>query len=248
MKNLIYMVAIDHEVSQFKNTDYSQYAKLSWQKWCNRNGIDFLVIDKHNADYKFPVWNKDLIFDLIGDKYDKIGYVDSDTMVKWDAPSPFDEYTDEFCGVVDMGSLKWVLRSIQEYSKFYPEITLDFTKYINSGVTFFTKEHRYIFDNLKSLYKEYSTSLDSIKGVGKVQTILNYELVKTETKLKYLDPRWNLFSIHKKNMFTHNWQLQKDRTPFFIKYSYIWHFTGFPIENRAQIMQQVWEGYKHLYE
>ena len=248
MSNLIYMVAIDHETSQFKNTDYSQYAKLSWEKWCKRNNIDFLVIDEHNTKYKFPVWTKDTIFELVGDKYDKIGYVDSDTMVKWDAPSPFDQYEDEFCGVVDRSSLRWILNSIKAYSVFYPEVILDLDNYINSGVTFFTKEHKFIFDNLKQLYLEHSSELDKIKGVGKVQTVLNYELIKNNVKVKYLDPRWNLFSIHKKNMFSHNWQLKKDPTPFFVTYSYIWHFTGFPIENRTQIMQQVWENFKHFYE
>ena len=76
---------------------------------------------------------------------------------------------------------------------------------------------------------------------------------KTNRPVAYLwsDEIWNerdgqkynlkLFhSIHKKNMFTHNWQLNEDMTPFFIKYSYIWHFTGFPIEDRTKIMKQVW--------
>ena len=36
-KNLIYMVAINHDTSQFKNSDYSEYAKLSWGKWCSKN-------------------------------------------------------------------------------------------------------------------------------------------------------------------------------------------------------------------
>jgi hypothetical protein len=247
-KNLIYMVAIDHNTSQFKNTDYSQYAKSSWSAWCSKNNIDFKIIDTHNPMYKFPVWNKDLIFDIVGDQYDKIGYVDSDTMVKWDAPNPFDLYDDEFCGVIDRSSLRWILNSIKAYSPFYPEINLDLDNYINSGITFFTKEHKFIFDNLKQLYLQHSSGLDEIKGVGKVQTVLNYELIKNNVKVKYLDPRWNLFSIHKKNMFQHNWQLKQDTIPFFIKYSYIWHFTGFPIENRTDIMKQTWELTKHLYE
>lgn len=247
-KNLIYMTAINHDTSQYLNSDYAQYARNSWQAWCKLHDIDFLVIDKHDNRYKYPVWNKDLIFDIVGDKYDKIGYVDSDTMVKWDAPNPFELYEDEFCGVVDRGSLRWVLSSLEQYSKFYPGIQVDLDEYINSGVVFFTKEHKYIYDNLKQLYSTHSAELDEIKGVGKVQTLLNLELVKSNTVKKYLPPTWNLFSIHKKNMFTHNWQLNTDKTPFFIKYAYIWHFTGFPIEDRTRIMKQVWDLYKHKYE
>ena len=41
------------------------------------------MIDRHHDRYKFPVWNKDTIFDIVGDTYDKIGYVDSDSMIHW---------------------------------------------------------------------------------------------------------------------------------------------------------------------
>ena len=111
----------------------------------------------------------------------------------------------------------------------------------------FTKEHRPIFDKLIEFYERHSAELDRISGVGKVQTVLNFMLEQEKVERKILPPTWNLFSIHKKNMFRHNWQLNEDMTPFFIKYSYIWHFTGFPIEDRTKIMKQVWEQYKHYY-
>ena len=47
--------------------------------------------------------------------------------------------------------------------------------------------------------------------------VLNYHLLKHNFKRKYLEPCWNLFAIHKKEMFIHNWQLKEDMTPFFIK-------------------------------
>ena len=50
-----------------------------------------------------------------------------------------------------------------------------------------------------------------------------------------------MFSMHKREMFSHNWQDGDDKTPFFIKYSWIWHFTGFPIEDRTRIMRETWE-------
>ena len=111
----------------------------------------------------------------------------------------------------------------------------------------FRKQHKRVVDKLIEFYQKNSDSLDNIKGVGKVQTVLNFMLEKENVKRKILPPTWNLFSIHKKNMFTHNWQLNEDMTPFFIKYSYIWHFTGFPIEDRTKIMKQVWEQFKQYY-
>ena len=47
--------------------------------------------------------------------------------------------------------------------------------------------------------------------------------------------------LHKKQMFTHNWQLDEDKTPFFVKYGHIWHYTGFGIPDRINLMRQTWE-------
>ena len=58
--------------------------------------------------------------------------------------------------------------------------------------------------------------------------------------------------LHKRQMFTHNWQMDgsenEDLTPFFLKYGNIWHFTGFGIPDRINLMKQTWgllgENYK----
>ena len=47
MKNLIYMVAINHNTSEYKNSDYSQYSILSWEYWCKKNNIDFKGINNN---------------------------------------------------------------------------------------------------------------------------------------------------------------------------------------------------------
>lgn len=246
-KNLVYTTAINHDTSTFNNSDYSQYCLNSWKAWCDKNDLDFFIIDQHDSRYKYPVWNKDLIFEYVEDKYDKIIYVDSDTMVKWDAPNPFELYDNEFCTAIDRSSLRWILNSIDSYQQFFPDTKLNLDTYFNSGVCMFTKEHKPIFDKLIEFYERHSAELDRISGVGKVQTVLNFMLEQEKVERKILPPTWNLFSIHKKNMFRHNWQLNEDMTPFFIKYSYIWHFTGFPIEDRTKIMKQVWEQYKQYY-
>ena len=222
---------------------------MSWKHWCKKRGIDFLVIDEHNPRYKFPVWNKDTIFDIVGDTYDKIGYVDSDSMIHWDAPNPFDLYTDEWCWSKDYSNLRWTYNSSNYYQKFYPDVKLDLYNYYSSAIKFFTKEHKPIFDGLIKLYENNSTELDEIAtwGGGKVQTICNYEVQKQGIKTKELDIRWNMFPMHKREMFGYNWQDGTDRTPFFVKYSYIWHFTGFGIEERTDMMRKTWEAYGDKY-
>ena len=75
-----------------------------------------------------------------------------------------------------------------------------------------------------------------------------FELKKQNIKQKELPPIWNMFSMHKREMFSHNWQDGVDKTPFFIKYSYLWHFTGFAIEQRTDIMKQTWDLVSKNYE
>ena len=63
-------------------------------------------------------------------------------------------------------------------------------------------------------------------------------------KKKLLSPIWNLVGMVKKDMFHHNWTLN-NKTPFFMKYGMIWHFTGFAIEERIKIMNQIWDAHKN---
>jgi hypothetical protein len=51
----------------------------------------------------------------------------------------------------------------------------------------------------------------------------------------------------KNDWLQYNWQINEDKTPFFIKYSYIWHFTGCSIEERTNLMTSIWQQTKHLY-
>ena len=51
------------------------------------------------------------------------------------------------------------------------------------------------------------------------------------------------FQCTKEKCSDHNWQDGDDKTPFFVKYSYIWHYTGFGIEDRTKLMRLTWETY-----
>ena len=48
--------------------------------------------------------------------------------------------------------------------------------------------------------------------------------------------------------FSHNWQLKEDKTPFFIKYGYIWMYSGFDRTQRFGLMKQTWDLVKNNYE
>jgi hypothetical protein len=159
-------------------------------------------------------------------------------------------YDDEFCGVVDNDSYYFLYNSINTYGKFFPDMELNTDYYINAGVVFFTKEHKYFFDAMLKFYFDNKHELDnwSIPNTGREQTIFNFMLEKLKVKKKYLPLPWNMFGMYRKDMFFYNNVLDEHKTPYFLKYGYIWHFTGFPIEDRISLMGQVWDTFGGNYE
>ena len=254
-KYLVYMVAVNHNSSKFKNSDYSQYSIKSWEAWCKRRNIDFVVVDKHNDKYSFPIWNKLDVCDVRKD-YDKIAIVDSDTMIHWSAPNILEHIESGVYGVQDNANLRWLNESVGNYGgEFFSDFKINLDKYINAGVIYLDKESLSIYEKLRDFYFENREKLDSWnKGGGREQTLFNFLLQKNNYDINLLSPEWNMFSMHKKEMFSYNWQdtdggiAGKDTTPHFIKYSWVWHFTGFPIEQRTSIMKQTWDLVGYLYE
>ena len=240
-RNLVYMVAVNHETSTFRNSDYAKYAKLAWKFWCKKNNVDFIVADKHNEKYKFPIWNKLDVCD-VGKDYEKIAIVDSDTMIHWDSPSPFDSIESGVYGVQDNANLRWLDESVTNYGgEFFPNFKIDLDKYINAGVVYLDNDSLSIYKKLREFYFQNQEKLDNWnKGGGREQTLFNYLLQINNYDVKLVPPIWNMFAMHKKEMFSHNFQDGDDKTPFFIKYSWVWHFTGFPIEQRTEIMKNTW--------
>ena len=58
---------------------------------------------------------------------------------------------------------------------------------------------------------------------------------------------YKLTHIHRKEMFHYNWQLNEDKTPYFIKYGYNWVFNGIPKDQRTEVMTQTWDLVKDNY-
>ena len=58
---------------------------------------------------------------------------------------------------------------------------------------------------------------------------------------------YKITHLQRKELFNHNWQLEEDKTPFFIKYGYNYSFNGIPKDNRTDIMKQTWDFIKKNY-
>ena len=240
-KNLVYMVAIDHDKSQYKHSDFSQFSVKSWKYWCKKNNVDLHIVTKHKKEYGFPIWNK-LDVCEVGKGYDKIAIVDCDTMIKWDAPNIFEQIETGIYGINDTANLRWVYDSVNNYGgEFFPNFEMNLEKYINAGVVYLDNSSLSVYDKLRDFYFKNKEKLDSWnRGGGKEQTLFNFVLQTNDYDVKLLPPIWNLVSMHKTELFGYNWQDGDDTTPFFIKYGYVWHFTGFEIEKRFNMMRDTW--------
>lgn len=245
-KNLIYIVSISDPNAKVDHSKYSKLCIKSWEYWCKKNKVDLHIVKEGDKRFSRPIWNKELVYKF-KNEYEKIGLVDADTMIRWDAPNIFDTFDEEFCIVKDDTNWSWVCNSIKNYQKFFPEVELDIDNYGNAGVMFFHKKHLHICEKVLNLYLSNKSELDSWnKGGGREQTIFNFTLEQNKVKRTFLSPKWNLISMHKKELFKNNFQLN-DPTPHFIKYGYIWHFTGFSIEDRENMVNQTWNIIKDNY-
>lgn len=252
--NAIYMVAIDHNKSQYKHSNFLQYSKKSWERWCLRNGVDFHCITEHDERYGYPIWNKLNVIDVCKD-YDKIGIVDCDTMIRVNAPNIFNELEDGVSGVHDDSNLKWIYDSINNYGVYFAN-EMDYEKYINAGVVFLDNDSLKVYKQLQDFYFTYQDELDNWKlGGGREQTLFNYHLQGLDLKINLLSPQWNVLDIGRRELWQCNWQTEpitnpqnpfewvniKGKRPHYMKYGNIWHFTGFPIEMREKVMGYTWE-------
>jgi hypothetical protein len=245
-KNLIYIVSISVDSAKIDHNEYSEYCINTWRYWCSKNNCDLKVIHHNDSRCGRVVWNKELIFEH-GKNYDKIGIVDADTMVKWDAPNVFDMFDDDFCMVRDLVNWDWVYNSISNYSKFFKGVHLDISNYGNTGVIFFHKLYLPLFEKIFNFYLSNKEELDSWdKGGGREQTILNFHLAKNNVDVKFLDGSWNVLGMFDKGWLNTNTQL-KSEDLHLIKYGNIWHFTGFAIEERTKVVKYIWNLVKHNY-
>ena len=259
-KNVLWWIGVKNKQysEKYGGWDWMDISRKTWEHWCKRHDVLFVpfeeAIEKDLTRFRVN-WQKAIfVFDELerrGIDYDQIYLVDGMNMVKWDAPNIFDLTEHKFCAWRDIDNLGWVHRSIKGYEPFF-DFKLDSMKYVNSGLIIFNKEHREFFDSFKKLYYDnvdtFTELQDKIVVKGTEQTPFNYWLqinnidVKTDLPLS-----WKLTHMHRKEVLGHNWQLNEDQTPFFIKYGNLWNYSGLPKNQRTEFMTKTWNLVKKNY-
>ena len=260
-KNVIWWPAVknkDHS-DKYGNFDYFEYSRKTWEFWCKKNDVLFVPFEEPVEQdlYEYRInWQKAIfVFDELerrGIEYDQIALVDSTVMVKWDCPNFFELTDRKFTVTRDIDNMSWTRDSILGYKDFFGGFELDSTKYFRSGFMIFNEIHRDLFQDLKNFYIENKTDFiklqDEVVRKGNDQTPINYWVQKNNVDLKFLPQAlWMCSHLHRKEMLSHNWQLDEDKTPFFIKYANNWMFNGIPKDQRTSLMSQTWELVKDNY-
>jgi hypothetical protein len=240
--------------------DYLEYSKLTWQHFCKKYGHVFIeynktaIPDTLNHRVNWQRWFE--LFDYVESlniEYDKILMIDGSTMVHWNCPDFLsDAPNDKLIGFRSLENLRWVNESIQGYKKLFNEHELDIKNYINVGFQIFGKWYKPF---LKELHDFYLDNYEKIcilqKNIsrGTDQPIMNYfiDIKKIPTAFDSLPNSYFLMHMNRFNWFHHNWQLNEDMTPYFIKYAYVWVFSGFDRTQRQTLMSQTWEFIKENY-
>ena len=260
-KNVIWWIGVknDKYAEKYGGWEWVDISRKTWEYWCKKNDVLFVPFEKPIEEdlTKFRInWQKAIfVFDEMerrGIDYDQICQIDCTHMIKWDAPNFFELTNHELTAVRDTDNLRWIGDSIDGYEELF-DFKLYRFKYVSSSPMIFNKKHREVFKSFKKLYYDnvdkFVELQDKTVHKGTEQTPLNYWLQKNNVKMNLTLPfSFKLTHMHRKELFGHNWQLNEDNMPFFIKYGYNWVFTGIPKDQRTQLMAQTWDLVKHNYD
>lgn len=261
MKNVIFWIGIKSNDSlllkKHGDFNYFEYSKKTWQYWCDKNDVLFYEYDtpsikdtgKHRATWQrwFDIENE-----LKNINWGKVAVVDASYMIKWNCPNFFNLTSDKLNVFRSLENVRWINESINGYKELFPNVNFDLKKYIDCGFQIFTKDHLSFLDNLKDFYFHNIDKILELQnkiGRGTDQPVYNYILQKENIDFKFELPNaYNLNHMYRFNWFSHNWQLNEDKTPFFIKHGYIWKYSGFDRRERTPLMKQTWDLIKENYE
>ena len=261
-KNVVWWIGVKNNkyAEKYGGWEWVDISRKTWEYWCKKNDVLFVPFEKPIEEdlSRFRInWQKAIfVFDEMerrGIDYDQICQIDCTHMIKWDAPNFFELTDHKLTAVRDTDNLNWIYKSIIGYKDFFNGFEFDKQKYVSSSPMIFNEQHKGVFKSFKKLYYDnvdkFVELQDKTVHKGTEQTPLNYWLQINNVEMNLTLPFvYKLTHIHRKEMFGHNWQLNEDKTPLFIKHAYNWVFTGIPKNQRSEIMSQVWNLVKHNYD
>ena len=253
MKNIVFMMDIDlageGRYASSRRLPY-KYSIKSWEKWCEKNDCELFVL----TDLLLPkenmaiCWQRYYLFDILEAneiEYDQILMIDADTIVHPDCPNFFDMTDRKMCGVHNEGSYDWIIRSIENYGKyFFNGHVMDFWKYIDCGFVVVNEIHRDFFKQVTDFYNENAELLRQVERewhAGTDQTPVNILIHDRNIDFKWLPYEFNMCDMFRKELLTDDL--------LFTKWGWIYQYNSIP-NNTEDKLTYLWmkKTYEHLYE
>ena len=252
MKNIVFTMDIDlageGRYASTRRLPY-QYSIKSWERWCEKNDCELFVL----TDLLLPkeqmniCWQRYYLFDILDAnniQYDQILSVDADTIVHPDCPNFFEMTDRKMCGVHNEGSYDWIIRSIENYGKyFFNGHNMDFTKYIDCGFVIVNDTHRDFFKQVIDFYNENAELLRQVEKewhAGTDQTPVNFLIEDKGVDFKWLPYEYNMCDMVRKEILGDDMM--------FTDWGWIYQYNSIP-NNKEDKLTLHWmkKTYEHLY-
>tara|TARA_R110001583_G_scaffold85491_1_gene223943 strand:- start:9259 stop:10023 length:765 start_codon:yes stop_codon:yes gene_type:complete len=252
MKNIVFTMDIDlageGRYSSTRRLPY-KYSIKSWEKWCSKNDSELFVLNDLllPKDEMAICWQRYYLFDILEAndiQYDQILMVDADTIVHPDCPNFFEMTDRKMCGVHNEGSYDWIIRSIENYGKyFFNGHVMDFWKYIDCGFVIVNDTHRDFFKQVTDFYNENAEMLRQVEKewhAGTDQTPVNILIHDRDIDFKWLPYEFNMCDMFRKELLTDDL--------LFTKWGWIYQYNSIP-NNTEDKLTYLWmkKTYEHLY-
>ena len=263
-KNVLFWVGVKSNDPHLQNKHggfkYLDISKKCWELWCDQNDVVFFPYEtprRSDSSMHKVTWQRwfdvFILLDNANIDYNKIAVIDGSTLINSNAPNFFELAHSGLNAYRSLENLRWVCEGVDGYKKFFNEFEFDISKYMSCGFQIFDDTHRKFLEELEVFYDlNYSSIMELQNNIvkrGTDQPVYNYLLqIKNITVNTVLPKSFMMTHLNRFDWFSYNWQLNLDNTPFFIKYGYIWFFSGFPNRgDRESLMNQTWEIIKMNY-
>lgn len=245
-KNILFFTAL--KANDPNMNSYQEWALKTWTWYARKHDLGMFILDEplYDTEWMRPTWQRWYVYDLLeanGIEYNQVALIDIDTMVRWDCPNIFEVAGNSYSGVNDDMSLEWISNSIWGYQKFFPNIELDWTEYINNGMLVLPTNGKEFCEIVKKFYLDNVDELRMLQHQtlkkGTDQTPINF-MAKMffGDSINHLSKKFNMTHLHTTHALIQN---------IYLKIGYIWHFNGLPREHRNGLMKQTWNLIKENY-
>ena len=251
-KNLVFMMDIDlggeGRYSSSRRAAY-KYSIDSWKRWCDKNNCELFVLnDLILEKEKMAIcWQRYYLFDILDAndiKYDQVLMVDADTIVHPECPNFFEMSEGKLCGAHFDGSWDWVLRSIENYSKYaFDNYMMPWWEYFDCGFVLVNKKHKQFFNDIVNYYFTNQDTLIKLQDtfhVGTDQTPVNMLVHQRDIDFKLLPYEFNMCDMARKEI------LGDDL--LFTKIGWIYQYNAIPNNKDNQLTNHFMKKtYNHFY-